>query len=178
MLKKSVMGVFIISLFCSLIGCRGQLRQDVLIMGSIKEYSDRSVILSLSSTLHENSILHVTLKENGSDQIAWEGETKVKEDGYIKYEFKRPKISEQYKLEVLFVPEKQPASVKEIYGESGEYIREDSLGYRSYTYDGKKVDGIVMYGILTTFDKETDGKSQHKSWELVSDFANIESMLE
>ena len=178
MLKKWVMGVFTFTLFCSLVGCRGQLRQDIFIMGSMKESSDRSVSLSLSSTLHENSIIHVTLKEIGSDQIAWKGETKVTKDGYIKYEFKRPKISEQYKLEVLFIPEKQSASIKKIYGESGEYIREDSLGYQSFTYDGKKTDGIVMYGIVTTFNEETNTKSQHKSWELVSDFANLESMLE
>jgi hypothetical protein len=120
----------------------------------------------------------VTLKENGSDQIAWEGETKVTKDGSVKYEFKRPKITEQYKLEVLFIPDKQPVAIKEVYGESGEYIRDDSLGYKSYTYEGKKVDGIVMYGIVTSFDKETDSKSQHNSWELVADFAEIESFLE
>jgi hypothetical protein len=178
MFKKWFTGIFMIALCCSLIGCRGQLRQDILIMGSIKEYSDRSVLLSLSSTLRENSVIHVTLKEIGSDQIAWKGETKAAKDGFINYEFKRPEISEQYKLEVLFIPEKQPASIKKIYGESGEYIRDDSLGYRSYTYERKKVNGIVMYGIVTSFDQETDGKRQHKSWNLVSDFANLESMLE
>ena len=174
MLKKWVVGVFMISLFFSLIGCRGQLRQDVLMMGRLKEYSDRSVVLSLSSTLHKNSILQLTLKEIDSDQIAWEGETKVNEDGYINYEFKRPKISEQYKLEVLFLPNNQPASIKEIYGKSGEYIREDSEGYISYKIEGQKVSGIIMYGMLTGFDQETEGKGQHYTSDLVSDFTMLE----
>ena len=178
MFKKWFTGIFMIALCCCLIGCRGQLRQDILMMGSIKEYSDRSVLLSLSSTLRENSILHVTLKEIDSDKIAWRGETKVAKDGFINYEFKRPEISEQYKLEVLFVPEKQPESIKKIYGESGEYIREDSPGYRSYTYEGKKVNGIIMYGIVTSIDKETEGKGLYQSWNLDEDFANLESMLE
>ncbi len=178
MYKKWFTGFLLLALLYSLMGCRGHLRQDIMIMGEVHEYSDRSVTLSLSSTLLEESMIRVILKEIGSDKIAWEGITAVIDGGFIKYEFKRPKINQQYKLEVLFEPNRQKSSIQNVYGKLGEHIRDDSPGYRSYTYGKKTINGIVMYGVINSFDQETEGKVQHQSWYLESDFTNLESMLE
>ena len=178
MFKKWSICILMMAFICSLIGCRGHLRQDVMIFGEVHEYSNRSVKLSLTSTLPKDSIIHITLREIGSDNIVWEGNTTFTKDGFLTYEFKRPKINQEYKIEVLFEPTMQPAAIKEMYGESGEYIRDDSPGYHSYASTEKEMGRIIMYGVITGFKEETKDRGHHASSNLESDFANLERMLD
>lgn len=60
-------------------------------------------------------------------------------------------------MQVIFHPEEQSKKIQDVYGDRGQYIKEDSRGFENREIDGDKVPGIIMYTPITENIKANNG---------------------
>jgi hypothetical protein len=159
-MKKLIVILFI----ALLVGC-SPAEKEVQIDGSIKTIG-KNIILYGTSSLPEDTLITVLLKEIDSEDIKNEIEVKTDEDGNYQARFVREDPTIEYELNVLFEPHKQIQSIQESFGQKGEDIAESSVGYDIFQQEGEESNGIKMYDRILKIGDGSVGQNTSLSYYL------------
>jgi hypothetical protein len=124
-------------------------KQKVELNGSVIS-NTTTVRIFGTSNLQKGSVLQVVLRkvnDNTSKSIIDENVT-VGEGGKFSWTAKKPNRNEEFELNVFFLPEKQTEKIKDVYGETGEFIKKESPGIINYKSNDKKYSGIKKYDLV------------------------------
>jgi hypothetical protein len=124
-------------------------KQEVELNGTVTSNAANIRVFG-ATNLQKGAVLQVVLKElntNNSKTILEEVVT-VGDGGKFSWTSKKPNRNEECELNVLFLPEKQPDKIQNVYGETGEFIKKESKGIISYNYEQKKYTGIKKYDLI------------------------------
>ncbi|MFL0490246.1 MULTISPECIES: hypothetical protein [Bacillus] len=154
----------VIALLCLVfVGCSNEkvsrvVKKEVTLDAGVKGIGNK-IFLYGNSNLPEGTFIKVVFKEIDANQSIAENTVKVDKDGKYNWETDKPKLDQEYELNVMFLPEKQSKEVQQKYGKTGEAIDKESIGFIKYEVEGKTYTGIKMYSRVHKITKEENGQS-------------------
>ncbi|RIW30413.1 hypothetical protein D3H55_16905 [Bacillus salacetis] len=134
-------------------------KKEVQLEGRIKTVGNH-VIVNGTSSLEENAVITVQLKDIDSQQVEKETEVKTDKDGNYQVQFVRDRLETQYELSVAFNPSEQDEDIKKIYGGEGENIAASSIGF------DEEYQGIKLYDRILPIGEGSVGQKTNLSAQM------------
>jgi hypothetical protein len=140
-------------------------QKEIIMKGSVIGLSAKIVIRG-QSNLPEGAVIQAVLSEDAEGKIVVLKETvKVDKRGDFTFVLQRPVIERDYVLSVAFLPELQPQSIQQIYGERGEQIEQGDATF-TYGKDGMTYRGLKLYDWILGIKGTTTGQDTFLSSQL------------